>query len=51
MSTAECELWIVLIHAEKKRVVCEVLQVLKYPLIVLRVAFVEAGMEFNVRKT
>lgn len=35
----------------KKRVVCEVLQVLKYPLIVLRVAFVEAGMEFDVRKT
>lgn len=36
---------------KKKWVVCEGLQVLKFPLIVLRIAFIKAGMEFNVRKT
>lgn len=34
----------------KERVVHEVPQVLKFPPIVLRVLFVEAGMEFNVKK-
>lgn len=34
----------------KEWVVCEVLQVLKFPPFVLRVRFVEAGMEFNVKK-
>lgn len=34
----------------KGGVVCDVLQVLKFPPIVLKVLFVEAGMEFNVKK-
>lgn len=34
----------------EEAVVCEVLKVLTFPPIVLRVLFVEDGMEFNVKK-